>query len=142
MTTKAGGGDHARWLQPASADSKQATRGPSGRREPDWAPLERVLPPELCADFMWMGWAVRPYGPPIARYKHAVTRRYINLDEDGGAYRYVPAPEPAWCGTYVRILDPQRAIEDALDAAPTGARTDTPASDTPRDRHGLRVVDS
>jgi hypothetical protein len=100
-----------------------------------------VLPPELCADFMWMGWAVRPYGPPIARYKHAVTRRDINLDDEGGAYRYLPAPEPGWCATYVRILDPQRAIEDAIDAAPTRARTDTPRSDTPRGRIGLRVVD-
>jgi hypothetical protein len=79
--------------------------------------------------------------PPIARYKHAVTRRDINLDDEGGAYRYVPAPEPAWCATYVRILDPQRAIEDVLDAAPTRARTDTPGSDTPRGRSGLRILD-
>jgi hypothetical protein len=137
MTTTAGGGDQARRLRPANGSGERAARGPSGWREPDWAPLERVLPQELCADFMWMGWEVRPYGPPIARYKHAVTRRYLNLDEDGGAYRYVPAPEPAWCGTYVRILEPQRAIEHVLDAAPTDPRTDAPTSDKPR----LRVVD-
>lgn len=140
MTTTADGGDQARRLRPASAGSEPATTGPSGRHEPDWAPLERVLPPELCADFQWMGWAVRPYGPPIARYKHAVTRRDINLDDEGGAYRYLPAPEPGWCATYARILDPQRAIEDALDAAPR-ARSDTPASDPPRGCSGLRVVD-
>ena len=81
--------------------------------EPDWAPLERALPVTDCAAFMWMGWAVRPDGPPIARYKHGVTRRYLNLDEGGVAYRYVAAPDPAWCGSYVRT-PLELALEDAL----------------------------
>jgi hypothetical protein len=79
--------------------------------EPDWAPLERVLRIEHCAGFMWMGWAIRPDGPPIAQCKRGITRRYLNLDESGNAYRYVPAPEPTWCGSHVRIR-----LELAIDA--------------------------
>jgi len=41
----------------------------------DWAPLERKLPPELCAEFMWMYRENR-----IEHYKHIVTRRYLRLD--------------------------------------------------------------
>ena len=42
---------------------------------PDWEPLERVLPAEHCAGFVWMGLA--PGG--IRLYKHGLTRRYLNL---------------------------------------------------------------
>ena len=44
----------------------------------DWTPLERKLPPELCAEFMWM---YRDGG--IEHYKHIVTRRYLRLDHGG-----------------------------------------------------------
>jgi hypothetical protein len=59
---------------------------------------------------MWMGWAVRPDATAIARYEHGITRRYLNLDEERNAYRYVAAPDPAWCGSYVRI-----PLEPAID---------------------------
>jgi hypothetical protein len=75
----------------------------AGMHEPDWAPLGRVLPLAHCAVFMWMGWAVRPNGPPIAQYKHGITRRYLNLDEDGNAYTYTPTPAPTCCGRHMRI---------------------------------------
>ena len=44
----------------------------------NWAPLEQSLPPELCAEFMWM---YRENG--IEHYKHIVTRRYLRLDGHG-----------------------------------------------------------
>jgi hypothetical protein len=63
---------------------------------------------------MWMGWAARPDGPPIAQYKHGITRRYLHLDENGNAYRYVPAPEPTRCGSHLRIVI-ALAIEEVFD---------------------------
>jgi len=89
-------------------------KGPAGMLEPDWAPLERVLPLAHCAGFMWMGWAVPPNGPPIAQYKHGITRRYLHLDETGNAYRYLPSPELSQCGSHVRI-PLERAIDEAFD---------------------------
>lgn len=44
----------------------------------NWRPLERRLPLELCAEFMWM---LRENG--VEHYKHIVTRRYLRLDRDG-----------------------------------------------------------
>lgn len=43
----------------------------------NWTPLERKLPPELCAEFMWM---YRENG--VEHFKHIVTRRYLRLDQD------------------------------------------------------------
>jgi hypothetical protein len=58
----------------------------------DWTPLEKKLPPELCAEFMWM---FNQGG--IEHYKHIVTRRYLRLDhsgrclvETGQGFREVP----------------------------------------------------
>ena len=58
--------------------------------EPVWAPLERRLGKARCAGFMFMG---RTNG--INRYKHGITRTYLNLDDDGNCY----LPEAS--GTYV-----------------------------------------
>jgi hypothetical protein len=44
----------------------------------DWTPLEAKLPPELCAEFMWM----HSEGG-VEHYKHIVTRRYLRLDHSG-----------------------------------------------------------
>ena len=41
-------------------------------------------------DFMVMGRVRRRGHPPITLYKHIHTRRYLNLDPQGRAYRYVP----------------------------------------------------
>lgn len=51
-----------------------------GAHEPDWQPLERTL----LGDFMFMG-----YSDGLRLYKHRHTRRYLNLDEEGRAYRYL-----------------------------------------------------
>lgn len=44
----------------------------------EWAPLERRLPAERCADFMWMF-----HENGVEHYKHIVTRRYLRLHQDG-----------------------------------------------------------
>ena len=49
--------------------------------EPVWAPLERRLGRPRCAGFMFMG---RTNG--INRYKHGITRTYLNLDDHGNCY--------------------------------------------------------
>lgn len=54
--------------------------------DPVWGPLEKVLPYRWCGAFMYMG---RTEG--IHLYKHGFTRHYLNLDDDGNAYRYLPA---------------------------------------------------
>ena len=52
--------------------------------EPDWKPLEARLTPAQCAGFMYMG---KFNG--VHLYKHGLTRRYLNLGDDGRAFRYL-----------------------------------------------------
>ena len=60
--------------------------------EPNWAPLELVLPARELEDFMYMG-----RSEEIELYKHCLTRRYLNISADGQRfYRYSD-------GTYVEI---------------------------------------
>lgn len=54
---------------------------------PKWAPLERLLGDGRCADFMAMGEMIQNK-IVIYLYKHKSTRRYLNLDNDGNAYRF------------------------------------------------------
>ena len=66
--------------------------------EPDWKPLEGALPAEWCGGFMWIT-RITQGATVIELYKHGITRRYLNLDHDGGAWRYereenVYRPEP------------------------------------------------
>jgi hypothetical protein len=49
----------------------------------EWTPLERMLGPDLCELFMYMGRAGEIY-----LYKHIDTRRYLNLDAAGQCFRY------------------------------------------------------
>jgi hypothetical protein len=49
----------------------------------DWDPLERVLPLEQCAGFMFMG-----HDGDIRMYKHGITRRYLLIDSRAYCYRY------------------------------------------------------
>jgi hypothetical protein len=80
-----------------------------GMGEPDWAPLEAVLPLEERGGFMFMG-----YSPPggnrdgaIRLYKHGITRHYLNLHPSGQAYRY-----DAVTGGYRKL-----GLEEAIAAA-------------------------
>lgn len=50
--------------------------------EPDWGPLEKVMPLKWCAGFMFMG-----YEGEIRIYKHGHTRRCLYIDPKGNAYR-------------------------------------------------------
>jgi hypothetical protein len=67
-------------------------RHPAG---PDWAPLERFLPLELCAPFMFMHEVDVDESIRVRAYKHSDTRRYLLLDDlarpyeslDHGRYR-------------------------------------------------------
>jgi hypothetical protein len=57
---------------------------PISADEPNWEPLERVLPPDECSEFMYMGRAGE-----IELYKHYVTRRYLNIGREAQTfYRY------------------------------------------------------
>jgi hypothetical protein len=54
-----------------------------GAHEPDWGPLEKVLPLKWCGGFMFMG-----YSGHIRIYKHGLTRHYLHVDERGRTYTY------------------------------------------------------
>ena len=49
---------------------------------PDWKPLEQLVGPEGCGEFMWM-WNESG----IQFYKHIGTRRYLLLDSEGRCYQ-------------------------------------------------------
>lgn len=53
---------------------------------PKWAPLEKLCPPGLCEQFMFMGVV-----DGIHLYKHVDSRRYLNVDASGATYAYDPA---------------------------------------------------
>lgn len=59
-----------------------------GAHEPDWEPLEKVLPIEWCGGFMFMG-----YIGNIRAYKHGFTRAYLHLDPECRAYFYREATD-------------------------------------------------
>ena len=50
---------------------------------PFWAPLEKLCPPGICEQFMFMG-----QRDGIHFYKHVDTRCYLNVDAAGGTYGY------------------------------------------------------
>ena len=53
-------------------------------QEPDWEPLEELLPADELPGFMWMGAHEGPGGRKIQSYKHGITRGYLHLTlEDG-----------------------------------------------------------
>ena len=52
---------------------------------PDWKPLEQLVGPEGCGEFMWM-WGEAG----IQFYKHICTRRYLLLDSAGRCYQRGP----------------------------------------------------
>jgi hypothetical protein len=125
-----------RWLPVLGEYLKRTIKEPVER---DWAPLERVLPHEHCVGFMWMGWETGPDGRPIAEYKHGITRRYLHLDEDVNAYRYVPALDSY--GSYVRI-PLELAIEEVFEGLERmhGVNADDPRA-TPYDDAFRRARD-
>ena len=93
-----------------------------GAHEPDWGPLESVLPYEECGGFMFMG-----YVGEVRMYKHGFTRRYLNLDPEGNAYGYL-----AKSNSYIKI-PLWLAIDQVFEGLEEfGVRRCTPYSDEER----------
>jgi hypothetical protein len=49
--------------------------------KPNWAPLEMLLHPSECEDYMYMGRT-----GDIELYKHRWTRRYLNISSDSRCF--------------------------------------------------------
>ena len=66
--------------------------------EPNWVPLRAVFPLDQCDYWMWMG-RTEHNGLVIEYYKHQQTRGYLNLDHNGGAWRFEIAEDGCvpWC---------------------------------------------
>jgi hypothetical protein len=86
--------------------------------EPDWAPLERLagelgargrrLRPE---DYLYRGREVAAGCPDIHLYEARDTRRLLNLDDTGCAYRYLaPLVDGADDAEYVAVADVDAAV--------------------------------
>ncbi|MFN2488870.1 MAG: hypothetical protein ABR529_03850 [Actinomycetota bacterium] len=84
--------------------------------EPDWDPLEKVLPFEWCGAFMFMG-----YSGDVRLYKHGFTRRYLNLDAAGKPYR--------WTGRRYVPTSLEGALEHAFDGLEDMGETRTSVYD-------------
>lgn len=74
--------------------------------DPNWRPLEAALPAKWCGGFMWMNRVVDK-GVVIELYKHGITRCYLNLDVEGGAYR--------WTGSGYEPIPLDEAVDHAFD---------------------------
>jgi hypothetical protein len=59
----------------AAVEEAKRMMCPRGCDEPDWAPLEAVLPIEHRGGFMFIGYALGG----IRMYKHGITRQYLML---------------------------------------------------------------
>ena len=59
-----------------------------GDGEPEWGPLEAILPPEDCRPFMYMGW-LELGDRRLHHYKHEITRRYVFITDLLETYRYL-----------------------------------------------------
>jgi hypothetical protein len=81
----------------------------------EWGPLERLVRVARAAgqrvdidEFMAMGPVELPGGLTVHRYKHIDTRRYLNLDDAGHTYRYLPST-----GGYEPWMSPAPAVAHA-----------------------------
>ncbi len=52
------------------------------KHEPNWSPLEALIPDDQWGQWMWMG-RVHHDDQTIEQYKHVTTRGYINVSTDG-----------------------------------------------------------
>lgn len=71
----------------------QRTMRSLGMHEPDWKPLEKVLPLKWCAGFMFFG-----YSGDIRTYKQGFTRYCLHIDSRGNTYAYNSRTD-----SYIRI---------------------------------------
>jgi hypothetical protein len=70
-------------------------------QEDIWGPLERLVGPAKCAQFMYMGTT-----GGLSLYKHVNTRRYLNISEDGRTWKYT--------GSNYQPQDSKEAVEYAF----------------------------
>ena len=103
--------------------------------EPDWRPLETLarichahpeLPDLDPGAFMHIGRHDEPDRAPILLYKHTLTRRYLNVDHAGHAYRYTPSPSGAQ--RYEPIPDLGSALAWVQGASTTPVAAHRPAA--------------
>ena len=100
--------------------------------DPVWEPLEKALPYKWCGAFMYMG---RTNG--VHMYKHGFTRHYLNLDDEGNAYRFLPGSE-----RYVP-MNRFEAIENAFEGlALMGIDRSAPYDDAAVRRRHKAIEDS
>lgn len=86
--------------------------------EPNWEPLERILPLQLCGPFMWMGEVEATGGGWLGVYKHSSSRRYFHLDALGAPYRYLDLETYCRLGHYDAIeavFTPTWLLHDATE---------------------------
>lgn len=103
--------------------------------DPSWHALESVLPIEDCAGFMFMNRAEGPQGQTVYCYKHGITRRYLNLDSAGKAFKYN--------GAGYDPIDLETAINHAFDGIERcGATRTTPYDDAFRAMRNQALADA
>jgi len=86
----------------------------SVRMEDHWKPLESLLGRDRCVGFMFMG----RLSNGINQYKHGISRRYLILDDHGGAYERVHDGgfrRIATSEAIARIEEPLREIGERLE---------------------------
>ena len=123
---------------------------------PVWGPLEAVARlARTCADlpsfhegeFMYMAAVYDDHrGVAIHLYKHIDTRRYLNLDDEGNAYRYCDSDDDldddTFGGRYVRL----RTLEEGIARLDLGEfvnslyRSFPPSDWPPDDGRRIRLV--
>lgn len=86
--------------------------------EPNWKPLEKRLGRARCAGFMYMGRV-----NCINRYKHGISRTYLNLDDEGNCF----IAEPNGCHTPIIFELELAKLENCL--ASLQAALETPYDD-------------
>ena len=81
----------------------------------NWKPLEERLGPARCAGFMYMG---RISG--IHQYKHGLSRRYLNLSDDGRTFRHLDRgrfEEIPFSEALEWVAEPLTAMGETLESA-------------------------
>lgn len=92
-------------------NSDQAIQDLRAALAPHWAPLEKLCPPGLCEQFMYMGVV-----DGIYLYKHVDSRRYLNLDVHGDPYAYSPTSSRYYP---ITVAAARIALAEMVDSQPS-----------------------
>ena len=99
--------------------------------------MARDIEVDDTALFMWMGCCALDGEIKVHLYKHIGTRRYVNLDTAGHAYRY---RLEAGVGVYETITSPTVALAEVLDVAGEAARDSIDRWSMPGGRPAVAVA--